>query len=320
MSSAISRPWRPAACDEAIEILDRAEPRFDGHVSALVRSDRPRAARIVRAGRQRVVRSLAEAAADRVDRRQVQDVEPHRRDIGETRGRLVEGGAPRGVGAGRPRKHLVPRAEPRPLPLDGDPEHAVEAGRPAAIRIRDHQPLQLLRQRQSHALPGGGAGILERRGPLRQGAGDLLSGRTGRPPARRRLHALERFANQGRPFEQLAPDVLSGAELLGELRPPARKPVDPALHRVFVRADLGHREDRLPAVVAYGFHRDFAPRLVPGATVHRRRGEHIVAVAVNVGRDGHGVAGHALDRKAPAVDLGQDPLDHDTAEVRITHH
>ena len=166
-------PLPPGRLDEAIEVLDRAEPRFDGHVPALVRSDRPRAPRIARAGRQRIVRPLAEAAADRVDRRQVEDVEPHRRDVGQPRGRLVERRAARRVGARRPRKHLVPRAEPRALALDGDAEHAVEAGGPAAIRMRRHQPLELLRQGQGHTLTRGRAGLLERGRPVRQNPVDV---------------------------------------------------------------------------------------------------------------------------------------------------
>ena len=78
MSSAISRPMRRAASDEAIEVVERAEPRLDRRVAALRRADRPRAARIVGRRRQRIVASLAEAAADRMDRRQVEDVEAHR--------------------------------------------------------------------------------------------------------------------------------------------------------------------------------------------------------------------------------------------------
>ena len=48
-----------------------------GVVAALLRADRPRRAGVVGRGRQGVVRALAERGADRVDRRQVDDVEAH---------------------------------------------------------------------------------------------------------------------------------------------------------------------------------------------------------------------------------------------------
>ena len=56
---------RRGRVDEAIEVVERAEPRLDRGVAALLGANRPRAARIVRRRRQRVVAALAEAAADR---------------------------------------------------------------------------------------------------------------------------------------------------------------------------------------------------------------------------------------------------------------
>ena len=50
------------------------------------------------AARQRVVGSLAVRAADRVNRRQVEHVEAHRRDVGQPRLGLAEGAAARGSG------------------------------------------------------------------------------------------------------------------------------------------------------------------------------------------------------------------------------
>ncbi len=86
-------------------------------------ADRPRAARIVRPGLGRVVRPLAEARADRVDRRQVDDVETH---LGDRR-QAFRGGAEGARGPGavlrllRPlgaREELVPGADRGPRPLD----------------------------------------------------------------------------------------------------------------------------------------------------------------------------------------------------------
>ena len=49
MSSAISSPCRRRRLDEAVEVVERAEPGLDRRVAALLGSDRPRAARIARA-------------------------------------------------------------------------------------------------------------------------------------------------------------------------------------------------------------------------------------------------------------------------------
>src|SRR5690606_17544117 len=79
-------------------------------------ADRPRAARVVRTGVGGVVRPLAERDPDGVDRREVDDVEPHRRDRGEA----LRGGAERAGGPGAvlvlrrafaAREELVPGAD-----------------------------------------------------------------------------------------------------------------------------------------------------------------------------------------------------------------
>ena len=110
--------------DKGIEIVERAELRVDGVMAALGRSDRVRRTRIVLVGDQRVVRALAVDRADRVDRRQVDDVETHRRD-----GRQPLGGGGEGARLPQPgglvelaalgaREELVPGAVQRPLPFD----------------------------------------------------------------------------------------------------------------------------------------------------------------------------------------------------------
>ena len=78
-------PLRARRLDAAAEIRQRAELGMDRLVAALGRADRPRAARIARPRVERVVAALALGGADRVDRRQVEDVEAHRRDVGQAR-------------------------------------------------------------------------------------------------------------------------------------------------------------------------------------------------------------------------------------------
>src|SRR5207253_9864339 len=68
--------------DETLELGKRAELGMDRVVTALVCADRPRAAGIVPPGGERVVASLPIGAADRMDRRQVDDVHA---ELGEAR-------------------------------------------------------------------------------------------------------------------------------------------------------------------------------------------------------------------------------------------
>ena len=90
---------------EGVEVLEGAEVRVDGVVSAFLGADGPRRTGIVRSGDQRVVRALAVLDADRVDRRHVDDVEAHVRDGVEPLGGGAEvaGGPFAGCrGCGRP--------------------------------------------------------------------------------------------------------------------------------------------------------------------------------------------------------------------------
>ena len=86
-------------------------------------ANRIRAARIIRAGDERVVGTLAIGAADRVNGCHVQGVEAHRRDRRQARLGLAEGRATRGIGALRAGEDFVP-------------------GRKATLQpIHDHQQL-----------------------------------------------------------------------------------------------------------------------------------------------------------------------------------
>ena len=114
-----------------------------------------------------------------------------------------------------------------------------------------------------------------------------------------------------RAFEQLALDVLSGAELLRELVPPAAEAIDPALDRVLVAADCLDREAGLPAVVPERLHRRLAPARFAGAAIEQRRGELVVAVREDVGADDHVFAHRPLDGESSRVHLRMQALDDD---------
>ena len=100
--------------DEGAELLLGAERRVDRVVPALLGADRPRAADVALRRGLGVVPALAVRVPDRVDRRQVEDVEA---ELGEARQQLADAGE----AAPRAREELVPRAEAA--------EHAVDVHR-----------------------------------------------------------------------------------------------------------------------------------------------------------------------------------------------
>src|SRR3954466_3958303 len=99
--------------DHRLEVLPRAEVAMDRVVPAVLRADRPWRTDVVRLRRQRVVAALAVRAADRVDRRQVDDVEAERRGLRQHVRDAAEA-------APRTREDLVPRAEAREHTVDVD--------------------------------------------------------------------------------------------------------------------------------------------------------------------------------------------------------
>ncbi len=90
-----------------------AELRMERRVAALGGADRPRAADVLRGGRERIVAALAPLAADRMDRRQVQDVEAHLRDVRQPGFAVAERAVRACVSAAGAREHLVPRGKAR---------------------------------------------------------------------------------------------------------------------------------------------------------------------------------------------------------------
>src|SRR5690606_12361858 len=124
----VERDLEPEAASlgrELAKILERAERRMNVLVTALLRADRPRRARIVRAGHERVVRALPLRSADRMDRRQIDDVEAEAGDVRQTLARALERAVTLAVFGRRAREELVPRREARALAVDDDGEHLV---------------------------------------------------------------------------------------------------------------------------------------------------------------------------------------------------
>jgi hypothetical protein len=95
-------------------------------------------------------------------------------------------------------------------------------------------------------------------------------GISGSPLIQRSLDDLactHRCGHKRRAFEQLARDILPGAELRGDLVPPGREAVDPRLDGVFVAAERFDAESRGVAIVSRREHRRLDPCLVPLSAV-----------------------------------------------------
>ena len=110
-------------------------------------------------------------------------------------------------------------------------------------------------------------------------------------------------------------DLLVGAGFLLELKSvtPSGELVGPGLDGVDI-APRGVRHERArPAVVAVHGHRLASPLPVDLAAPDQRRGDHLVPVAVDIGPHLHGLADDPFDRKAAAIDRGEDVFNMESA-------
>ena len=126
----------------------------------------------------------------------------------------------------------------------------------------------------------------------------------------------QRLLEQQRPLRQLARQVvLAGADLARELVAPGGEHVGPGLDRELPAPDRVHREAARPAhatQVGIGApHLGLAEFALAGPAGAHDGAQQVVAVAEDVGRDGHGVPDAALGRVAPGIDRGERVLDLD---------
>ncbi len=110
------------------EILQRPHLRVDRLVAAFLRPDRPRAARLSGHGGEGVVLPLAEGAGDRVDRREIEDVEAELLHVPEPLLQLPEGAVPARLRPPGPGEQLIPAAAAGLLPVHGDAQLAPVPG------------------------------------------------------------------------------------------------------------------------------------------------------------------------------------------------
>src|SRR3954470_24882748 len=105
-------------------------------------------------------------------------------------------------------------------------------------------------------------------------------------------------------------DRLPGLALFDEILAPALESVGPHLDRVAPASDAIRPEARHPSVVVVKREGRLMPRLILKGVMEDGP-ELVVAIAEQIGPDLDGIAGNALCRIPPAIDLGIDILDND---------
>src|SRR4051812_25453847 len=294
--------------DEALEVLQGAELRVHRLVTALGSADRPGAADVVRRRLERIVLSLARGAADRVDGRQVDDVEPQLAYVRNHRLGVPESSMPSG-GPGRSGEELVPRAEDRALALREDAKLLRMADRDGPIGMPRGD---LGKARIEGARDGGGrlaAAQLLLRFPQPQRVESACLTRRGSPLGCR--------GQERRTFQKLGMDLAAGVDLALELSCPATEQVRPGLDGERVQAVPEERKLPLPRIVAEVAHGDFARlrlrrRQLPPAEHY---GQLVVALLEHVGGDPYRLADGPLHGVAAAVDLRLHVLDEDAPDA-----
>ena len=269
------------------DVVDGAQLGVHRRVPAFGRADRPRAAGVVGRRRRRVVATLALGRADRVDRRQVDDVEAHRLDVVEPVDGVGQRAVARRRGERRAGEELVPRAEAGAHRVDLDVErlgqlgdglaHAgapeqrfeVEAASVSCLRLDVVEvgdvPVEVVWQVLGRQLARAGG----RRRPRAAGAGARSAvGVVALGPG-------ERSVDQPDADLQVDGDVDAGRQLELHAVAPRAEVVEPADHLVLPAAELVGHERRLEAVVAERRHRQLLPPAAAAAAVRaarRRRG------------------------------------------------
>ena len=262
---------------------------MDRRVAAARVADRPRRAGIAGRRRERVVGALAVRQADRVDRRQVEDVEAELGELGDDLLRRPRS-RPRSAGRARTRRRSAPargrrrrasvrvhrrRAAAVGVALDGR-----EAARGRARPRGSASSSRRLRERALDALAVGA---------LRARAGGLLE----------QHHALRQLAGEV---------LLAGVDLAPQLLAPGGERVGPGLDRPRVAAEpvdgRTSPAQRSPAIVRVDARASGSRPTCcePGAQERTTARSDVVAVGEDVGADRDGVADGALGRVAAAVD------------------
>ena len=267
-------------------------------VAAFGGADRIGAAGIAFGRRHRIVAALAVGLADRVDRREIDHVKAHRGDVRQPRDAIPEGAVLAGrtgpgcVAPSRTRRRV--RARGRSA-TNGNSCDRVRSGRDWLS-----------------AMASFSSSVKQRRGVA--GLQKILA--LPQDHRGRGLSAGLCLGQQARAFDGIEGEIGAGLLLQLEAVPPGGEFVGPGLDGIDIAAGLVGHERAAPAVVAVMGHRRAAPFAVLLAPPDQRRGNHIMAIAIDIRPDLDALADNALHGKAAAVDQRKNIFDMESAPAR----
>ena len=259
--------------------------------------------RFARLAGEGIVRPLAGCDADRVDRREVDDVEAHRLGVLHPTEAVAEGGAATGLPLGGAWEELIPGGEGRTLPVDAHFLGRAVGGRERAVGPLTHEGDQL--RIGGRGDQGGGIGrCLEAVGMRRELlCGGVLAGTSG--GGTHESGTLQGLRGKG-----------CGATpgLFADLLDPGTEGIPPRLDGPLGEADGTGGKASPPAILSDGGHRGLLPFLrARGAPLHQGK-DDIVPLLEDIGIDGDFLTGSALDRIFSTLDLRPEILDDDGLE------
>ncbi len=274
------------------EVTECPQAGVDGRVATGARADGPRAPGILGRGRQGVVAALSKLRADGVDRRQVEHVEAHGRQIRHPPRRAPKAA----VAAG---KQLVPRAHQRPRPIDPD---------------RNERTLGPIGASLGASQGGPEAGGESRCQPLLGWQTVVLQGTESRQQDHRVPAGGQALFHHQHGFGDLDVDVLTGTQLDPRLVGPGGVAVRPRLDGQMVQAEALGTPLGPPLVVSeirHDRHRRRSARIRRRPVDDEAGGDDVVTVLEHRGPDRHhfphGGLGGIAARRRPGPHI----IDHD---------
>ena len=292
--------------DEPLEVRQRPEGGVYGFMAALFRPYCPGAPGVLAARAGRVVLPLSSGPADRVNGREVDNVEPHARDLRKKLLALSERALPARFTRAGAREDLIPCAEKGLLPVDHQGERPFIDGLDAPVGVSFHERREFLAHgERDRPLP---IAFAERvcKGP--QGLAIPLR------------YPLRCLFYEARTYLEINAYVLPGTEFLLEVFLPRAEAVDARLQGIMPEADLLDRKKPLPPVVGQGLHGHFVPFLFPLFPKPEDRGDLVVSVGEYVRTDDQPLTGHPLYGKGPRIDFRGDRFDdHPPSSVFPAH-
>src|SRR5215831_20546949 len=226
------------------KVLQGSQLRVNRRMAPLQSTDGPRTAKIPGISARRIIFPLPMSQSNGMNRREVQHVESHRRDVGQLGFAVFERAVLARLEAARARKHLVPGAEACLLSIHDNAQFSAIRRYEPPIRILRHQGLNLSTQGYAKALR-----VRRLLRPELSAPHCKSSTLLRRCPPTCLIHELGAD-------KEVHLYILLSLDFFEEVSSPRHKAIDPAGHGVSISPGHGHWKRGAPAVVSKELHRD----------------------------------------------------------------